>query len=208
MMCCGIGGGAEAEELKSSQDSPPEKLFDWRDMKSGEKLDSLRVPSLVEMHGKVFAVAEAQCTRGSDCAFTGIASELLTSNNENPKELEMSKLKTQLLEKLPFEAGQCPSQKATKDNIKGEANVHVSRPTTVVNESDIYMLAGNYSLKYEPNGDGSQKTQWGLLLARGNVSRDENNGDRIYWNSIDASGHFNIQQDTLTRLIRRRWIGC
>ncbi|EKF29628.1 trans-sialidase, putative, partial [Trypanosoma cruzi marinkellei] len=114
----------------------------------------------------------------------------------------MSKLKTQLLEKFPFGTEQCPSQKATKDNPKGEANVHVSRPTTVVKGSDIYMLAGNYSLKYEPNGHGSQKTQWGLLLARGNVSSDGNNGDRIYWNSIDALQVIsNIQQDTLTRLI-------
>ncbi|RNC42792.1 trans-sialidase [Trypanosoma cruzi] len=69
MMCCG-SGGATADEAASGEASSPETYFDWRDVKKEETVGLLRVPSLVEVNGDVFAVSEAQCTKGdSVCDF-------------------------------------------------------------------------------------------------------------------------------------------
>ncbi|EKF34560.1 trans-sialidase, putative, partial [Trypanosoma cruzi marinkellei] len=175
-MCCGIGGAAQAVRPNSSQESSPKPYFGWRDVKSGETVSSLHVPGLVEVNGNVFAVSEAQCTEASHSGFTGIASELLELSDKKPnEELDLSKLRTQVLEECLSNEKSCASQNGTEAGSQSRKKVPVRRPTTVVNGNDIYMLAGNYS--FEANGSTAATAQWGLLVAVGNVS--EGNGKKI-----------------------------
>ncbi|ESS59531.1 trans-sialidase [Trypanosoma cruzi Dm28c] len=203
VVCCGTGG-ASSSEVTAPGSGNAKTYFDWRDVKVEEEtVSSLRVPSLVEMNGDVFAVAEALCTRKKDTvegSFTGIASELLELTGEKKEEeLDKSKLKTQVLDKCPFEGGNCPSQTAAKEGgSQSETKVHVSRPTTVVDGSDIYMLAGNYSNK---GVSEDQAGDWGLLLVSGNVSTVDSK-KRIYWNDTYGlpSAFFEKQHKSLTQL--------
>ncbi|KAF8292197.1 putative trans-sialidase, Group V [Trypanosoma cruzi] len=184
MMCCGISGAASTEEVSSSPRNAKRKLFFWKDVEIAEKktVVSLRVPSLVEMDGDVFAVAEAQCRKEGKGGVTGIASKLLTSTGESPKEeLDKNKVKTQVLEECSSEEATCASQNAAEADSQSKFEGLVARPTTVVHGSDIYMLAGIYVRE----GTAGSDDHWGLLLARGNVS-GENNEKRIYWNYIEA----------------------
>ncbi|EKF26012.1 trans-sialidase, putative, partial [Trypanosoma cruzi marinkellei] len=200
MMCCGIGGAVQDAEPAPAKEPSPRLPFDWRDTAGGETVGSLRVPSLVEVDGGVFAVAEAQCTK-DEGGFTGIASELLELSDGTPKEeLSENKLKTQVLDECSSEEKRCLSQTAKNGGCQRVIKVHVSRPTTVVNGSDIYMLAGNYSNEAAAASDA---VQWGLLLVRGNVSgTTDNEGKRIYWNDTDGLpwGIFD-EHKSLTRLI-------
>ncbi|EKG01127.1 trans-sialidase, putative [Trypanosoma cruzi] len=167
MVCCGTGGAAQAPEQAS------EPKVEWKDVKDveGVTVDSLGAPGLLNVGSDVFAVAEAQCKKnGESNSFTGIASQLLTVDNANsPVEvLKDSKDKTQVLE----EAGSADPKK-----------VDVSRPTTVVKESDIYMLVG----KYIPADVGLPKNDaehCGLLLVKGEVS--DQSGKRIKWKDNNA----------------------
>ncbi|ESS60848.1 trans-sialidase [Trypanosoma cruzi Dm28c] len=184
MMICCDSGSAQTEVQRSSDPTScrvasPEEFFVWRDKKDGETVSSLRVPSLVEVNGGLFAVAEAQCTGKNNCGFTGIASELLTLTDEKPKELDTSNLKTQVLGNCSSGGEKCPFQTAVLPGTQSVKKVHVSRPTTVVNGSDIYMLAGNYSWAYEAKEDSV--FQWGPLLVKGNVNNEEGSGNRIQW---------------------------
>ncbi|KAF8277919.1 putative trans-sialidase, Group V [Trypanosoma cruzi] len=191
MMCCG-NGVAQGDGPPLSQEPVPKSPFGWRDKTGDETVSSLRVPSLVEVDdGQVFAVAEAQCTKGGS-GFTGIVSELLTLTDDKPKEeLDKSNLKTQVPEGCIFEGGKCPADKEEKCACRtaGQAvsqsktKVHVSRPTTVVKGSDIYMLAGNYSWAYAEN---DLAVDWGLMLVKGHVSGENKKGKRIYWNDTYA----------------------
>ncbi|EKG01107.1 trans-sialidase, putative, partial [Trypanosoma cruzi] len=196
MMCCGTGGTAQAAQPTSGQESSPSPSFVWKDGKGGETVSSLRVPSLVEMDGGVFAVAEAQCTK-EEGGFTGIASELLTlTDQESKRELDTNKLKTQVLEECPAENKSCASESGKK--------VLVSRPTTVVNGSDIHMLAGTYSFEFNKDIDQTAAAaKWGLLVASGNFSTEGSDKKRIYWNDayVIPWTEFEKQQKSLTRLI-------
>ncbi|RNC38802.1 putative trans-sialidase [Trypanosoma cruzi] len=174
MMCCTAGGAAEAEE----QSSAPK--FKWKVVKDedGVTVESLGVPGLLKVGSDVFAVAEATCGKedAEDHTFIGIASQLLTmdkgkeSKEEFPKD---AKKGTKVLE---------------KDVSKGEKKkVDVSRPTTVVNGKDIYMLVGKYSGKpaagvsVEGGADDS-----GLLLVKGKVG-DETNKQIDWKETTDLS---------------------
>ncbi|EAN91649.1 putative trans-sialidase, Group V [Trypanosoma cruzi] len=201
MMCCG-SGAATAEDASSASGSSPEKLFHWRDTKDGETVSSLRVPSLVEMNGDVFAVAEAQCTGTGGCVFTGIASEFLSLTDEQPNELDTSKLKTQVLVNRSSGGEKCPFQTAVLAGTQRVKKVHVSRPTTVVQGSDIYMLAGNYSWTY--GGKSDSVFQCGLLLVKGNISNEAGSTNkRILWkDTYDLPWISNGRQEqSWTRLI-------
>ncbi|RNF11708.1 amastigote surface protein 4, partial [Trypanosoma cruzi] len=198
MVCCGTGGATATDKGASGQGSSPSPSFDWRD-KEGETVSSLRVPSLVEMNGDVFAVAEAQCTK-EEGGFTGIASELLEwTDQESKRELDTTKLKTQVLEECPAENNGCASQTESQDASQSRKKVRVSRPTTVVNGSDIYMLAGTYS--FEVKTDGST-AKWEFLVAVGNVTT-ESNDKKIYWKdaSVISWTYFEKQHESLTGLI-------
>ncbi|RNF03436.1 trans-sialidase, partial [Trypanosoma cruzi] len=197
MMCCG-SGAASSEKPDSGKGSSPKTHFDWRDKNGGETVSSLRIPSLVELDGDVFAVAEAHCTKEGEGDFTGIASELLTLTDEQSKELVTTESKTQVLvEYSEDNKGVCSiANQAASQKVK---NVHVGRPTTVVEGSDIYMLAGNYSWTLTEN---DQAGDWGLMLVKGNVSKKDGENNRIYWNDnyiIPWSYHGN--QGSLKRLV-------
>ncbi|RNC35307.1 trans-sialidase [Trypanosoma cruzi] len=205
-MCCGTGGDAAAEELpQSCPGCSSGRLFVWRNTTPEETVDSLYAPSLVEMNGGVFAVAEALCTKSenSGCHFTGIASELLTSNNENPEELDKKKLKTQVLEECSSDKTKCPSQNAFHDGSQEVKNVHVSRPTTVVKGDGIYMLVGKYSRTAVAGARESGADDWGLLLVKGEVSGEDESNKQIEWKDTNAvsTTPFGEQLSSLTRLI-------
>ncbi|ESS55903.1 trans-sialidase [Trypanosoma cruzi Dm28c] len=186
LMCCGTGRAAQAAESTSGQGSSPSPSFVWRDMKKGEEtVDSLYAPSLVEVNGGVFAVAEAELKNENSHFFTGIASELLALSGENPKELAASNVKTKILENCSSQEGKCPSQSTKQDGSKSEMRVYVSRPTTVVKENNIYMLAGTYIRENFAVCQGKADTaSWGLLLVKGNVSDTEDKG--IVWDDTDG----------------------
>ncbi|KAF8306878.1 putative trans-sialidase, Group V [Trypanosoma cruzi] len=185
MICCGTGGYATAVVTAPGSRNAKETYFAWRDKSEKETVSSLRVPSLVEMNGDVFAVAEAQCKEEGKGGVTGIASKLLTSTDESSKEeLDKNKLKTQVLEECPSEEAACASQKAAGADSQSKFGGIVARPTTVVKGTDIYMLAGIYVRE----GTTDLDDHWGLLLARGNVSidGDDARNKRIYLTDVDA----------------------
>ncbi|EKF29431.1 trans-sialidase, putative [Trypanosoma cruzi marinkellei] len=183
VMCHSIGGAAKAAEQKEAcPGSSSGKYFVWKDKEEGNAVGLLYGPSLFEMNGAVFAVAGAQGTKNGN-RFTGIASELLMSSNENPKqELDTKQLKTQVLEECSSDEGNCPSPVAAEAGPQSQTKVLLSRPTTVVNGSNIYMLAGVYVNKNLASCQGVVDAKsYELLLVKGNVSV-EGNKNRVYWN--------------------------
>ncbi|PWV04454.1 putative trans-sialidase, Group V [Trypanosoma cruzi] len=203
LMLCGSGEAAADGDSKSNQGASSGKHYVWRDVKDEEeKLSLLRVPSLVEMDGEVFAVAEAHCTKEGESDFTGIASELLEWTGEQEKEeLDRTKLKTQVLEECSSgDKGVCSiANQAVSQGVK---NVHVSRPTTVVKGSDIYMIAGNYSWTLKAGDQDSGAAGWGLMLVKGNVSTVDSK-KRILWNDtyVIPWNYKGNQNEPLKRLI-------
>ncbi|ESS60376.1 putative trans-sialidase [Trypanosoma cruzi Dm28c] len=164
MMCCGSGAAqAAVEEVQPSQTK-----FEWKGItEGGETVESLGVSGLLKVGSDVFAVAEAQCKQGQD-SFTGIASQLLTLETGNkPKEIMNDARKdTQFLEEVT-------SGKAKK-------RVDVSRPTTVVEGSNIYMLAGKHSHENPAKCKAkSEKIKSGMLLVKGEVGKTDK---KIHWN--------------------------
>ncbi|EKG07943.1 trans-sialidase, putative, partial [Trypanosoma cruzi] len=140
---------------------------------------------LLEVNGKVFAVAEAQLENGKSHFFTGIASKLLELSGETPKELATADVKAKTLEKCSSEGGKCPSQSTNRAGSQSFHSVHVDRPTTVVKENDIYMLAGTYIRENFAVCQGKADTaSWGLLLVKGNVSEEQERG--IVWEDTDG----------------------
>ncbi|PWV08409.1 putative trans-sialidase, Group V [Trypanosoma cruzi] len=189
LMCCGSGAAGVA-----GQPSGPQ--FEWRGITDGggETVESLGAPSLLKVGNDVFAVAEAQCKKnGESDIFTGVASQPLTTKTANTPEevLKKPKGETRVLE-----------EDASKDQKK---KVDVSRPTTAVKGSDIYMLAGAYSSKVATPGQvgASDATQLGLLLVKGSVSGEDANNKKIDWKDTESSpqGLFGTQPDSWTRLI-------
>ncbi|PBJ76798.1 trans-sialidase [Trypanosoma cruzi cruzi] len=165
VMCCDAGGAAQA----AGQSSEPQ--FEWKDVKDekGVTVESLVVPGLLNVGSDLFAVAEAQCKDGSESnSFTGIASQIITIDNaDKPMEvLNGAEDKTQVLE-----------EDGSEDSKK---KVDVSRPTTVVEGNDIYMIAGTYSSNpTDVCQDGADVANLKLLLVKGQVSDEENK--KIHW---------------------------
>ncbi|EAN93991.1 putative trans-sialidase, Group V [Trypanosoma cruzi] len=165
MMCCGTGVAAEAAG------QPSQKKFEWKFITEGETVESLGAPGLLKVGSDIFAVAEAQCKKGEDIIFTGIASQLLTETEdvEQKEVMKDAKKKTQFLEKEGSERNK----------------VDVSRPTIVVKENDIYMMAGTYSSNPADGcQDGADVATLKLLLVKGQVSDGENK--KIDWNDAHA----------------------
>ncbi|EKF31142.1 trans-sialidase, putative [Trypanosoma cruzi marinkellei] len=194
MMCCGAGAANAQDVNLPVVVSQPGKYFAWRYLKDGETVESLHVPSLVEMNGKVFAVAEAQCK--NEGRFNGISSKILTLTEERTKEvLDKTTVKVQVLEECTSAKAKCPSQNLAQAGFQGIPGVRVSRPTTVVKGNDIYMLAGIYGLDGAAGNGKNRTDELGLLLAKGNVVGDGVHENRIYWNDVDALPSIsNIQQ--------------
>ncbi|EKF99422.1 trans-sialidase, putative, partial [Trypanosoma cruzi] len=182
MMCCGSGGAAGVAEQSD------EAKFKWRAVTDGETVDSLGVPSLLKVGNDVFAVAEAQWKKDSErSGFTGIASQVITKTADNKPEevLKNAKEKTQVLEEVA--------------SGKEKKRVDVSRPTTAVKESDIYMLVGQYGSKDSQNSDAGGCE---LLLVKGSVSGEGTN-NKIDWKDTESSPQrvFGAQLDSWTTLI-------
>ncbi|EKF99061.1 trans-sialidase, putative, partial [Trypanosoma cruzi] len=167
MMCCG-SGGAVASVAQSSEPN-----FQWTDIKEDDvNVDSLGVPGLLKVGSGVFAVAEAHCKKDQNTVFTGIASQLLTNTvDTKPEEvLKDAKEKTQFLEE-----GGSP---------EGKKRVDVSRPTAVVDESNIYMLVGKHSHEAATCKAGTEKIKSGIFLVKGQVS--DEGGNKIHWKTTDG----------------------
>ncbi|PWV03386.1 putative trans-sialidase, Group V [Trypanosoma cruzi] len=185
MMCCGSGGAAASD----GQSSEPN--YKWKEVKSeGDvTVDSLGVPGLLKVGIDVFAVAEAQCKKGENTVFTGIASQLLsnTADNEPEEVLKNAKEKTQILE----EGGSAGGKK-----------LDVSRPTAVVDESKIYMLVGKHS---HDDADTCQTVteniKSGMLLVKGEVGGEDGN-KKIDWKTTDGVPcTLGDQHESLSQLI-------
>ncbi|ESS55835.1 trans-sialidase [Trypanosoma cruzi Dm28c] len=170
MMCCGSGGAAEIAGQSTVS------KFEWKDIKydDGVTVESLGAPGLLKVGSDVFAVAEAQCKEeGQDTVFTGIASQIITMETGiEPKEevLKDAKKDTQFLEEVT-------SGKAKK--------VDVSRPTAVVEGSNIYILVGKHSHGTADTCKAeTEKIKSGMLLVKGEVSEvgGEDGNKKIRWN--------------------------
>ncbi|PBJ78443.1 trans-sialidase [Trypanosoma cruzi cruzi] len=198
MMWCGTGV-AKAEEPSSGP------KFEWKDItEEGVTVDSLGVPGLLKVGSDVFAVAEAQCKKGEN-RFTGIASKLLTLSDEPSKEeFDATQVKTQVLVECSSDDVKAGCHVAVEGSgSPNEKIVDVSRPTAVVNGSDIYMLVGKYCR--EDAADTckatSEKFKSGILLVKGTISESGNN-NKIHWKKTDGVPcTLGEQQKTLTGLI-------
>ncbi|EKG06671.1 trans-sialidase, putative [Trypanosoma cruzi] len=160
MMCCSTCGGVQADE-----DLPADPKYKLEDITDGN-LKLFGIPGLLKVGSDVFAVAEVQCKKGED-TFTGIASQLLTIEDDNTPEKALKNARViQVLE----------------EGVSTEAKkVEVSRPTAVVDGGDIYMLVGKYS--GNAGARESAAAQSGLLLVKGIVSGEGgDSGKKIQWN--------------------------
>ncbi|EKG02363.1 trans-sialidase, putative [Trypanosoma cruzi] len=170
-MCCGSGGAAGAAGQSTVS------KFEWKNANDdGLSVKSLGAPGLLKVGNDVFAVAEATCGKedNDDNTFTGIASQLLTmETGKEPKEEfpKDAKKGTKVLEKV------VPQGEKKK--------VDVSRPTTIVKGSDIYMLAGKYSQAAGDSVEGGADDS-GLLLVKGKVG-DEGNKQIDWKETTDLS---------------------
>ncbi|KAF8303511.1 putative trans-sialidase, Group V [Trypanosoma cruzi] len=183
VMMCDTGRAVKANEPSPGQVSSLDKHIVWRDKKEEETVDSLHAPSLVEVNGGVFAFAVAQLKKENHF-FTGIASKLLELSEGKPKELTTANLKTKALEKCPSQEAKCPSQSTNCAGSQCFHSAHVSRPTTVVQGNDIYMLAGKYIRENVAVCQGrADAASWGLLLVKGNVSGEQ--AKEIVWEVTD-----------------------
>ncbi|PWV06769.1 putative trans-sialidase, Group V [Trypanosoma cruzi] len=204
MLCCNTGGAASSGVTAPGSGNAKETYFVWRDKKGEEKVSSLRVPSLVEMDGDVFAVAEAHCKEGTEKVFTGIASKLLALTGEQRrKELATTEVKTQVLEECSSEKEKVTCRIADRADSQSQTRIHVGRPTTVVRGSDIYMLAGSYNWTLTADDQAADAGDWGLMLVKGNVSKEEESKKRILWNDTYAIpwNYKGKQHESLTKLI-------
>ncbi|RNF00919.1 trans-sialidase, partial [Trypanosoma rangeli] len=91
LTCCGsqAAGSVPGTAVNLFTGTTPITGAKWEGMQCVEgSVRSLRVPSLVEVDGAVFAVAEAQCKNGVD-SFTGIVSQHLKEIGTEPTEIPM-----------------------------------------------------------------------------------------------------------------------
>ncbi|KAF5223100.1 hypothetical protein ECC02_003927 [Trypanosoma cruzi] len=173
VVLCGTSGAAHAVQTKTDVD--PFTGIGWTSSQwegsteSNEKFFSLRVPSLVEVNGAVFVVAEAQCKEDNEgCSRAGIASRHLDLSDDKPTEILTRN--TSLL--IPFPKGAATGTAKAKDSM---------RPTTVVAGDSVYMLLRNQSFTTSV-GKLATVRDWGLLLVKGSVR----GGNEITWKETHA----------------------
>ncbi|KAF8277038.1 putative trans-sialidase, Group VIII [Trypanosoma cruzi] len=182
LMCCDVGGAHAGESnVKKAVDALRgikwEELDKWEEIdNAGGKYGSLFSPSLVEVQGHVFAIAEAHCTDGgkcSDVSLTGIASKHLDLSGVGSTEISAANAGASIF-----------GTDLLKEESEGiSARNGITRPTTLVLGDSVYMLLGNYRRR----AAGTQltkiqgKNERGLLLVRGTVA-EENGKKKIRWN--------------------------
>ncbi|PWV03235.1 putative trans-sialidase, Group VIII [Trypanosoma cruzi] len=181
MVCCGTGGAAAAAEgnVRDTVDALMgikwEELDMWEEItNAGDKYGSLLSPSLVEVQGHVFAIAEAHCKDGGDCrdvSFTGIASKYLDLSDGGSTEIPAAN------------AGIFGIDLLKKGSEVINTRNGITRPTTLVLGDSVYMLVGNY--RRRAAGTQVAKIQGtnerGLVLVKGTVA-DEGGKKKIRWN--------------------------
>ncbi|PBJ80563.1 trans-sialidase [Trypanosoma cruzi cruzi] len=182
-----VGCGSGAAQVVVVPSHRP--LFQWRGINEGggESVESLGVPSLLKVGNDVFAVAEAQCKKNG-VGFTGVASQLLTPQTaDTPEEvLKKPKDETQVLE----------------EDVSQKKKLDVSRPTTAVKGSDIYMLVGAYNEVAASGEDDVSDTELGLLLVKKSVNTEDASNKKIDWKDTESSLQVvDAQSDSWTRLI-------
>ncbi|RNC52103.1 sialidase-like protein [Trypanosoma cruzi] len=148
-----------------------EKLDNWEDVPdAGGKYGSLRGPSLVEVQGHLFAIAEAHCKDGdkcSDASLTGIASNYLDLSGD----VGLTEISTADASILGTDL--------VKEGSEGiNTRKGIMRPTTVVIGDSVYMLVGKYS---RTKSQVAGTNEPGLLLLKGTVA-DEGGRKKIRWN--------------------------
>ncbi|PBJ78478.1 trans-sialidase [Trypanosoma cruzi cruzi] len=183
MTCCGISGAAAAAEgnVRDTVDALMgikwEELDMWEEIaNAGDKYGSLLSPSLVEVQGHVFAIAEAHCKDGGDCrdvSFTGIASKYLDLSDGGSTEIPAANAGVSIF-----------GIDLLKEGSEGiSARNGITRPTTLVLGDSVYMLVGNY--RRRAAGTQVAKIQGtnerGLVLVKGTVA-DEGGKKKIRWN--------------------------
>ncbi|KAF8287203.1 putative trans-sialidase, Group VIII [Trypanosoma cruzi] len=178
VMMCDTGGAASAggSNVKKAVGALMgigwEKLDNWEDVPdAGGKYGSLRGPSLVDLQGHVFAVAEAHCKdeeKCSDVSFTGIASKYLGLNVDSGS-MEISTADASI-----FGTGLLK---------EGSGGIHtangITRPTTLVLGESVYMLLGNQNHKKPPVEGTNERC---LLLVKGTLTDEGGNNKKIRWN--------------------------
>ncbi|RNC39445.1 sialidase-like protein [Trypanosoma cruzi] len=175
VMCCtGEAAAADGSKTRSIIDpftgTTSISFANWKDVEINTESASLRVPSLVEVQGHLFAIAEAHCKDGDKCSevgFTGIASKYLDLNvDSGPTEILTADANTFGTELL-------------KEGSEGINTADgITRPTTLVLGESVYVLLGNYSHK-KPQVEG--KNEPALLLVKGTLT-DEGEKKKIRWN--------------------------
>ncbi|RNE95530.1 trans-sialidase [Trypanosoma cruzi] len=154
-----------------------EELDMWEEIaNAGDKYGSLLSPSLVEVQGHVFAIAEAHCKDGGDCrdvSFTGIASKYLDLSDGGSTEIPAANAGVSIF-----------GTDLLKEGSEGISTRNgITRPTTLVLGDSVYMLVGNY--RRRAAGTQVAKIQGtnerGLVLVKGTVA-DEGGKKKIRWN--------------------------
>ncbi|EKF28961.1 trans-sialidase, putative, partial [Trypanosoma cruzi marinkellei] len=172
VVLCGTSGAAHA--VQTVTDVDPFTGIGWTSpqweapTEGNEKLSSLRIPSLVEVNGAVFVIAEAQCKEDEGCSRTGIASMHLVLTDDKPTEILMEN--TSLVMQFP--------KGAATGTVEATGSM---RPTTVVAGDSVYMLLINQSAN-PSEGKSATARDWGLLLVKGSVSGD----NKITWEETHA----------------------
>ncbi|EAN95002.1 putative trans-sialidase [Trypanosoma cruzi] len=174
MVWCGCGGAHAVENNSSIAINPftGTTRIDatWKDVEINTKSASLHGPTLVEVQGHVFAIAEVHCKDGGDCSdvsFTGIASKYL-GLNVVADSTEISTADASIF-----------GADLLKEGYEGiSATNGITRPTTLVIEDSVYMLLGKQS---HTKKQVERTNEGGLFLVKGTVS-DEGEKKKIRWN--------------------------
>ncbi|RNE97202.1 trans-sialidase [Trypanosoma rangeli] len=171
LTCCGsqAAGSIPGTAINLFEEMTPITGAKWEEMQCVEgPVRSLRAPSLVEVDGAVFAVAEAQCKNGVD-SFTGIVSQHLKVIGPEPTEIPMGagtgSFHTQLLKE------------------GGNEMRDTSRPTTIVSGNSVFMLLGSCS-RATPETREADRSGCKIVLVKGSVTEGEEK--KVQWNETYA----------------------
>ncbi|RNE97215.1 trans-sialidase, partial [Trypanosoma rangeli] len=171
LTCCGseAAGSIPGTAINLFEETTPITGDKWEEMQCVEgSFRSLRVPSLVEVDGAVFAVAEAHCKNGSG-SFTGIVSQHLKGIGTEPSEIPMGagtgSFHTQLLKEGGNEM---------RDTV---------RPTTIVNDNNVYMLLGSCS-RATLESKEADRSECKIMLVKGSVT--EGGEKKVQWGEPHA----------------------
>ncbi|RNE98780.1 trans-sialidase [Trypanosoma rangeli] len=171
LTCCGsqAAGSAPGTAVNLFTGTTPITCAKWEEMQCVEgSVRSLRVPSLVEVDGAVFAVAEAHCKNGSG-SFSGIVSQHLKRIGTEPTEIPMGagrgSFHTQLLKE------------------GGNEMRDTSRPTTIVSGNNVYVLLRSCS-RATPETREADQSGCKIVLVKGSVTEGEEK--KVQWNETHA----------------------